>query len=76
MGWLSVGRQKATSMRPEILPLLLLTGCVSADLKPCTTVSLPPVPQKVFLQIEGDKILSDAGGDLLLRGYVAARDAK
>ena len=64
----------------RLFPIFLLSGCISAPIqipqKDCKRVDLPPIPQKVFLQIEGDKILSDDGGSLLLRGYVAARDAK
>lgn len=64
----------------RLFPFLLMTGCVSAPIqipqRDCKRIVLPPIPQKVFLQIEGDKIISDDGGSLLLRGYVAARDAK
>ena len=67
-------------MRPEIFPLLLLAGCVSANIPAasCKTLALPPVPQDVYLNIKGNQVLSNAGGDLLLRGYVQARslDAK
>lgn len=64
----------------RIFPMFLLSGCISAPIqipqKECRRVDLPPIPQKVYLDIQGDKVLSDAGGQLLLRGYVAARDAK
>jgi hypothetical protein len=64
----------------RIFPMFLLSGCISAPIqipqKECKRIDLPPVPQKVYLNIEGDKILSDAGGELLLRGYVQSRDAK
>ena len=66
-------------MRPEIFPLLLLAGCVSANIpNSCKTLALPPVPQDVYLNIKGDQVISNAGGDQLLRGYVQARslDAK
>jgi hypothetical protein len=64
----------------RLFPMFLLSGCISAPIqipqKECKRIDLPPVPQKVYLNIEGDKILSDAGGELLLRGYVQSRDAK
>jgi hypothetical protein len=64
----------------RLFPMFLLSGCISAPIqipqKECKRIDLPPVPQKVYLNIEGDKILSDAGGELLLRGYVQLRDAK
>jgi hypothetical protein len=64
----------------RLFPLFFLSGCVSAPIqipqKECKHIDLPPVPQKVYLSIEGDKVMSDKGGDLLLRGYVSARDAK
>jgi hypothetical protein len=59
---------------------LYLPGCVSApvNLPPppaasCPKLSMPPVPQKVSLRIDGDKLEADDGGDMLLRGYVRAR---
>lgn len=67
----------------RILPLFILTGCINAPVAPnlklpelkkeCPTLVMPAVPQKVLLQIEGDKILSDDGGDMILRGYVRSR---
>lgn len=67
-------------MRRLSILALILTGCVSVapnlkiPEKKCP--DLPPVPNKVHLSIDGDKIDADAGGALLLRGYVSARDAK
>lgn len=60
---------------------LLQFGCVSAPVAPnlklpeasCPKLDLPPVPQKATLQIEGDKLFADEGGELLLRGYVRSR---
>lgn len=64
----------------RLFPMLLLSGCISAPIqipqKECKRIALPPVPQSVHLNIEGDKIEADAGGRLLLRGYVQSRDAK
>lgn len=67
----------------RFLPFVLLGGCVNAPVAPnlripepvkeCPRLTMPPVPQKVFLQIDGDKIMSDDGGDMLLRGYVRSR---
>jgi hypothetical protein len=39
----------------------------------CRMLDLMPVPGEVHLVIEGDKIDADAGGEQLLRGYVACR---
>jgi hypothetical protein len=41
----------------------------------CRPLKLPPVPQDVVLDIQGDKVTANAGGELLLRGYVACRSA-
>lgn len=60
-----------------IVLALYLPGCVNAPLtlpsKSCPTLVMPPVPQKVNLKIDGDKLEADDGGDMLLRGYVRAR---
>lgn len=39
----------------------------------CRKIVLPPVPEDVELDIFGDKIDANAGGQQLLRGYVACR---
>lgn len=39
----------------------------------CRKILLPPVPDDVVLDIKGDKITANAGGEQLLRGYVACR---
>jgi hypothetical protein len=65
---------------------ILMTGCVkhevrapqideaiSAIKKPCPTVILPPIRQDVVIDIKGDKVTANAGGEELLRGYVQAR---
>lgn len=39
----------------------------------CRTLDLPPVPEDVVLDIKGDKITANAGGETVLRGYVACR---
>ena len=66
-------------MSRSLLSFLLLSGCVNAPIKlpeqSCPKLELKPVPQKVYLDIQGDKIMYDDGGLLLLRGYVAARAA-
>lgn len=61
-----------------LLVFFLLSGCVQAPVAPnltlCKKLAMPPVPQKVTLQIDGDKITADEGGETLLRGYVQARE--
>lgn len=47
-----------------------------ADLKSpvqCRKLVLPPVPEDVLLDIKADKITANAGGEQVLRGYVACR---
>lgn len=39
----------------------------------CRKILLPPVPADVKLDIFGDKIDANAGGEQLLKGYVACR---
>ena len=39
----------------------------------CRPLNLPPVPQDVVLDIRGDTVAANAGGETLLRGYVACR---
>jgi hypothetical protein len=39
----------------------------------CRRLELPPVPADVVLDIKGDKITANAGGETVLRGYVACR---
>ena len=39
----------------------------------CRKLELPPVPEDVKLDISGDKIKANSGGEQLLRGYVACR---
>lgn len=64
--------------------ILILSGCVSAPVAPnlkipenigCPKLDIPPLPQEVNLQIHGDKVESDAGGERVLRSYVACRAA-
>ena len=61
---------------------LSLLGCVSAPVAPnlrlpeqkaCASIALPPVPDHGKLVINGNDIDADAGGEQLLRGYVASR---
>ena len=67
-----------------IAVLAALSGCTNkvADIsvapppaQTCLIPKLPPVPKDVVLDISGDKITSNRGGELLLRGYVACRSA-
>jgi len=39
----------------------------------CRQLDLPPVPDDVVLDIKGDKITANAGGEVVLRGFVACR---
>jgi hypothetical protein len=60
-----------------------LSGCAPVAIAPnlkipepakeCPRLVMPPIPEHVFLKIEGDKVFSDDGGDTMLRGYVRAR---
>ena len=63
----------------------LLIGCVQAPIAPnlklpdrsekiCPKVALPPIGQRVLIDIDGDKITTNADGERLLRGYVLARE--
>lgn len=47
-----------------------------ADLNPpvqCRKLDLPMVPPDVVLDIKGDKITANEGGEIILRGYVRCR---
>lgn len=49
---------------------------ISMDKSPaqsCPKLVMPPVPNDVVLDIRGDKVISNEGGDTILRGYVRAR---
>lgn len=46
---------------------------LAASWAACKKLDLPPVPQDVILDIKGDKITANAGGEQLLRGYVQCR---
>lgn len=35
---------------------------------------LPPIPKDVVIDIKGDRVTANAGGEQLLRDYVSARD--
>ena len=62
--------------------LAAIPGCTNkvADIsiapsqaKPCPSLQMPPVPDDVVLDIRGDKVITNEGGDVILRGYVQAR---
>ena len=40
----------------------------------CPKLIMPPVADDVVLDIKGDKVTANAGGDVILRGYVRARE--
>ena len=61
---------------------LVVTGCAPVQIAPnlklpeakaCPTLVMPPVPNDVALDIKGNNVTANPGGDLLLRGYVRAR---
>lgn len=61
---------------------LVVTGCAPVQVAPnlkfpeakaCPKLVMPPIPDDVLLDIKGDKVTANSGGDLLLRGYVRAR---
>ena len=63
---------------------LVVSGCAPVQVAPnlkfpeakaCPIPKLPPVPKDALLDISGDKITANAGGELLLRGYVQCRSA-
>ena len=54
---------------PEIKPTLNLPPQVQT----CPKLELKPLPDKFYLDVQGSKILYDAGGEQVLRGYVACR---
>ena len=65
-----------------VIGALLQQGCTNkvADIsiappqaKTCPSLRMPPVPDDVVLDIRGDKVISNEGGDVILRGYVQAR---
>lgn len=39
----------------------------------CPRLDLPPVPADVVLDIQGERVTANAGGEQLLRGYVQCR---
>lgn len=61
--------------------LLFLSGCVQAPIAPnlkipentCARLDMPPIPQDVVIDIKGDKVTTNEGGDIILRGYARAR---
>lgn len=65
-----------------VIAFVLLPGCAPkiADIslapppaQTCPKLVMPPIPDDVVLDIRGDKIITNAGGDTILRGYVQAR---
>lgn len=60
-----------------------VTGCVQAPIAPnlklpepvkeCPRLEMPPIAEVCTVYIRGDKIVTDACGDALVRGYVRAR---
>ena len=68
-------------IRPFLLSLFFM-GC-STEIKPvvnlppapqgCKTIKLDPIPDKVYLNVQGSKVFADDGGEQILRGYAACR---
>jgi len=66
-----------------VVVALVASGCAPVQVAPnlklpeparaCPTLVMPPVPGDVALDIKGDNVTANPGGDLLLRGYVRAR---
>lgn len=59
---------------------ILSAGCsttVAPNLKlpekTCERLEMPPLPQSAWVQIRGDQVMADSGGEAILRYYVAAR---
>lgn len=60
---------------------LSLTACAPVQVAPnlklpersCPKLALPAVPDDVVLDIKGDKITANTGGEIILRGYAQAR---
>lgn len=44
-----------------------------APVQQCPTLAMAPIPQDVVLDIKGDTITANAGGELLVRYYSQAR---
>lgn len=65
-----------------VIVAVLTQGCAPklADIsvsqpqaRSCPTLAMPPVPDDVVLDISGDKVNANQGGEVILRGYVHAR---
>ena len=61
------------------LIIIALSGCTLAPtVNPPiqnTCPKLPKLPEQIHLNIDGDTVNADQGGELVLRGYVACRSA-
>lgn len=40
----------------------------------CPRLALPPIPEDVLIDIQGDRVTANTGGETLLRYYVQARE--
>lgn len=66
----------------RILPIVMMTGCVSAPVAPnlklpemaCAKLQMPAIPKDVEIEIHGDDVTTNPAGTDLLRAYVKARD--
>ena len=75
-----------------VTAIVSLDGCTQHDVKvssptvdrlvdkfqgqTCPTLDLPPVPSDVILDIKGDNVTANAGGEQRLRGYVLCRSSR
>lgn len=69
--------------------MLVLSGCTVTHETPsadraiklaerwvdCPAIKLPPIPQDVVIDIKGNKVTANEGGETILKGYVACRSA-
>ena len=65
----------ALAMLPACSPKLADISVAAPPPQKCLIPRLPPIPDDVILDISGDKITANAGGQTVLRGYVACRSA-
>jgi len=63
----------ALATLPACSPKVADISVTAPPVQSCPKLVLPPVPADVMLDISGDKVTANAGGDLLLRGYVRCR---
>ena len=65
----------ALALLPACSPKLADISIAPPPAEPCPIPKLPPVPKDALLDISGTKITANAGGEVLLRGYVQCRSS-